>query len=80
MLAAALRDRLAQCPPERRPKVVLFGESLGAWTSQDAFVGSGTQGLVDAGIDFADLDRHAALQQVEGTRAVTTIAPTSTGA
>jgi len=53
MLAAALRDRLAQCPPERRPKVVLFGESLGAWTSQDAFVGSGTQGLVDAGIDFA---------------------------
>ena len=53
MLAAALRDRLAQCPPERRPKVVLFGESLGAWTSQDAFVGTGTQGLVDAGIDFA---------------------------
>ena len=53
MLAGALRERLAQCPPGRRPKVLLFGESLGAWTSQDAFVNSGTQGLVDAGIDFA---------------------------
>jgi uncharacterized membrane protein len=33
--------------------VLLFGESLGAWTSQDAFVEHGTQGLVDAGIDKA---------------------------
>jgi uncharacterized membrane protein len=33
--------------------VLLFGESLGAWTSQDAFVDHGTQGLVDAGIDHA---------------------------
>jgi hypothetical protein len=31
---------------------VLFGESLGAWTSQDAFEHRGTQGLVDAGIDM----------------------------
>jgi uncharacterized membrane protein len=53
LLAAALRDRLAQCPPGRRPKVLLFGESLGAWTSQDAFVEHGTQGLIDAGIDYA---------------------------
>jgi uncharacterized membrane protein len=53
MLAAALHERMAQCPPGRRPKVLLFGESLGAWTSQDAFVEQGTQGLIDAGIDFA---------------------------
>jgi uncharacterized membrane protein len=53
LLVAALSNRLAQCPPGRRPKVLLFGESLGAWTSQDAFVGGGTQGLVDAGIDYA---------------------------
>jgi uncharacterized membrane protein len=53
MIAAALRERLDKCPPGKRPKVLLFGESLGAWTSQDAFVDSGTQGLVDAGIDFA---------------------------
>ncbi len=52
-LSAAIRDRLAQCPPEKRPKVVLFGESLGAWTSQDGFVDEGTRGLVDAGIDYA---------------------------
>ena len=32
---------------------MLFGESLGAWTSQDPFVDQGTQGLVDAGIDHA---------------------------
>jgi uncharacterized membrane protein len=52
-LMAALRDRLDRCPPGRRPKVLLFGESLGAWTSQDAFVDRGTQGLIDAGIDRA---------------------------
>jgi uncharacterized membrane protein len=33
--------------------VVLFGESLGAWTSQDAFEHRGTQGLLDAGVDRA---------------------------
>ena len=33
--------------------MVLFGESLGAWTSQDAFAHRGTQGLVDAGVDRA---------------------------
>jgi uncharacterized membrane protein len=53
MLSAAMRDRVAACPPDKRPKVVLFGESLGAWTSQDGFVDQGTQGLVEAGIDYA---------------------------
>ena len=42
-----------QCPADARPKVLLFGESLGAWTSQDGFVDQGTQGLIDAGIDYA---------------------------
>src|SRR6185436_19844336 len=40
-------------PEAQRPKFVLFGESLGAWTSQDPFVDRGTQGLVDTGIDHA---------------------------
>jgi uncharacterized membrane protein len=53
MLSVALKARLDKCPPGKRPKVLLFGESLGAWTSQDAFVDSGTQGLVDAGFDYA---------------------------
>ena len=33
--------------------MVLFGESLGAWTSQDAFAHRGTQGLLNAGVDRA---------------------------
>jgi uncharacterized membrane protein len=32
---------------------VVFGESLGAHTSQDAFLDSGTQGLQDAGVERA---------------------------
>jgi hypothetical protein len=53
MLIAAIRDRVREMPESERPKLVLFGESLGAWTSQDAFAGRGTQGLVDEGIDYA---------------------------
>jgi uncharacterized membrane protein len=41
----ALGKVLAQREPTRRPRVVLFGESLGAHTSQDAFLHAGTQGL-----------------------------------
>jgi uncharacterized membrane protein len=53
MLMARLRERLATMPEVERPKVVLFGESLGAWTSQDAYVERGTQGLIDDGVDYA---------------------------
>jgi uncharacterized membrane protein len=53
LLVDALQARLEQLPEEQRPKFVLFGESLGAWTSQDPFVDRGTQGLVDTGIDHA---------------------------
>jgi uncharacterized membrane protein len=53
MLLAAIRRRLYQMPPERRPKLVVFGESLGAHTSQDAFLHTGTQGLLDAGVERA---------------------------
>jgi uncharacterized membrane protein len=44
-----LRDR----PPDRRPRVVLFGESLGAHTSQDVFIHWGTLGPQALGIDRA---------------------------
>jgi uncharacterized membrane protein len=47
-ISARLRDR-----PGRRPKVVLFGESLGAHTSQDVFLHWGTLGLDAMGIDRA---------------------------
>jgi uncharacterized membrane protein len=53
MLIDAIHNALAERPPEKRPQVVLFGESLGAWTSQDAFTHRGTQGLLDAGVDRA---------------------------
>ena len=43
-----LRDR-----PGARPRVVLFGESLGAHTSQDVFLHWGTLGLDAMGIDRA---------------------------
>ena len=53
MLIDAIHNALRERPPEKRPRVVLFGESLGAWTSQDAFAHRGTQGLLDAGVDRA---------------------------
>jgi uncharacterized membrane protein len=53
MLMDALHARLAALPEDRRPRFVLFGESLGAWTSQDPFVDRGTRGLAETGIDHA---------------------------
>jgi uncharacterized membrane protein len=53
LLLAGIRERVQARPTGRRPRVVVFGESLGAWTSQDPFVGMGVQGLVDAGVDDA---------------------------
>jgi uncharacterized membrane protein len=44
MLVDAIHNALGERPPEKRPRMVLFGESLGAWTSQDAFAHRGTQG------------------------------------
>jgi uncharacterized membrane protein len=53
LLLDAIGARLRTLPADRRPRLLLFGESLGAWTSQDAFIGQGTQGLVDLGVDHA---------------------------
>ena len=53
MLIDAIHNQLAERPVGQRPRVVIFGESLGAWTSQDAFAHRGTQGLRDAAIDRA---------------------------
>jgi uncharacterized membrane protein len=52
-LISALSEKLQALPSDKRPRVVMFGESLGAWTSQDAFLGAGTRGLESAGIDYA---------------------------
>ena len=53
LLLDALRDRLDACPAGRRPRLVLYGESLGALAAQEAFAGTGTRGLVDIGVDRA---------------------------
>ncbi len=47
----ALKWRLAAIPEDRRPRLVIFGESLGAQTSEDVFAAEGTKGLHRAGID-----------------------------
>ncbi len=48
-VAAQVRGR----DPAHRPRLVLFGESLGAHTSQDAFLHTGTDGLHRAMVDRA---------------------------
>ena len=53
LLLDALHARLEQIPEDRRPRLVLFGESLGAWSSQDPFVDRGTAGLDATGVDRA---------------------------
>ena len=46
-------QRLHELSPDRQPRVVLFGESLGAHTSQDVFIHWGTLGPQALGIDRA---------------------------
>lgn len=53
MILKEISRRLADMPRSKRPKLVIFGESLGAWTSQDSFIDQGTDGLVYAGVDKA---------------------------
>ena len=47
----ALKWRLAAIPEQSRPRLHIFGESLGAQTSEDVFAEEGTEGLHRAGID-----------------------------
>lgn len=53
MLLNGIKRELKKRPIDKRPRIVLFGESLGAWTSQDAFMGSGTDGFEALHIDRA---------------------------
>jgi uncharacterized membrane protein len=52
-LVAAIHRELEALPAGSRPRVVLYGESLGAQASQEGFVDEGTRGLTDLGIDRA---------------------------
>jgi uncharacterized membrane protein len=53
LLLWGVTQRLAERPPERRPKVLVFGESLGAWTSSDVVMFQGIDGFDHYGIDRA---------------------------
>ncbi len=53
LLWLAIGERLRERGASRRPKVVLFGESLGAHTSQDVLLHRGTVGAQELGIDRA---------------------------
>lgn len=52
-LMTAIYGRLMGIPKAKRPKVVLFGESLGAHTMQDAFMHEGTAGFERSKVDRA---------------------------
>ncbi|MEN8114431.1 MAG: alpha/beta-hydrolase family protein [Actinomycetota bacterium] len=52
-LLDAIAEELRAIGPDRRPRIVLYGESLGAQTSQGAFTGRGTEILDELGIDRA---------------------------
>ena len=53
ILLMGVRERLRERPPERRPKVLVFGESLGAWSSSDVVMFQGISGFDHYGIDRA---------------------------
>ena len=53
LLLWGVRQRLAERPPHRRPKVLVFGESLGAWASSDVVMYQGIGGFDHYGIDRA---------------------------
>ncbi len=53
LLWLSILQRVRAMPPDERPEVVLFGESLGAHTSQDVLLGWGTLGPQALGIDRA---------------------------
>ena len=48
-----VKMRLAGMPPQQRPKVLVFGESLGAWSSSDVVMHQGIAGFDHYGIDRA---------------------------
>jgi uncharacterized membrane protein len=53
LLLWGVKQRLAERPPERRPRVLVFGESLGAWTSSDVVMFQGIGGFDHYGVDRA---------------------------
>jgi uncharacterized membrane protein len=53
LLVNGIMSRLLQRPADRRPKFVLFGESLGSQVSEEMFRGQGTTGPEGIGLEAA---------------------------
>src|SRR5829696_8174895 len=53
LLLWGVTQRLAGMAPERRPRVLVFGESMGAWTTSDVIMFQGIKGFDHYGIDRA---------------------------
>ncbi len=53
LVLAGIAERLRDLPPNKRPKVYLFGESLGCKVNQEAFTGASDQSPRAFGIDGA---------------------------
>ncbi len=52
-LLEGIASVLAERAPDDRPRVVIYGESLGAWAGQDTFLHQGVAGLDELGVDRA---------------------------
>lgn len=53
MLLEKINAKVASMPADDRPTVNVYGESFGAWTSQDAFKGGGIDAIEGAGVEHA---------------------------
>ncbi len=77
MVFAGISQRLAAMPPEKRPRVFLFGESLGSQVSEEMFEGMGVFGPeslgLDAGLWIGTPDATKWRQQIWGDRSVSDV-------
>ena len=81
LLLWGVKQRLAERPPDRRPRVLVFGESLGAWTSSDVVMFQGITGFDHYGIDRAlwvGLPWLAKWSRMGMTRGSSTLVPEGT--
>lgn len=53
LLLKAIKRELDEREPDQRPRVVVYGESLGAWAGQDAFIGGGIDSIEHLGVSEA---------------------------
>lgn len=53
LLLEAVAARLARVPRAERPRLLVYGESLGAWAGQNAFLHRGVAGLDELGVERA---------------------------